>query len=73
MHRGSLIRGNRQLPFKARVLQEAASADRWTSKILAYPCFGRGFREAIASTRLAILQFVLAIPRMDFKLGEFGS
>ena len=41
------------------MLQEAASADRWTSKVLSYPCFG--FREAIASTRLVNLQFVLAV------------
>ena len=41
------------------MLQEAASVDRWTSKVLAYPCFG--FREAIASTRLVNLQFVLAV------------
>ena len=36
-----------------RMLQEAAPADRWTAKLLAYPCFDHGFRQAVLSTRLA--------------------
>ena len=44
-----------------RMLQDAAPADRWTAKLLAYPCFDDGFRQAILSTRLANLQFVLSV------------
>ena len=44
-----------------RMLQEAAPADRWTVKILSFPSFDHGFREAIVGSRLANLQFVLAI------------
>ncbi|CAE7234035.1 unnamed protein product [Symbiodinium sp. CCMP2592] len=40
---------------------EAAPADRWTAKILAYPCFDHGFRQAIVATRLAEIPFVLAM------------
>ena len=43
------------------MLQEAALADRWTVKILSFPTFDHGFREAIAGSRLAYLQFVLAV------------
>ena len=44
-----------------RMLQDAAPADRWTAKLLAYPCFDDGFRQAVLSTRLANLQFVLSV------------
>ena len=44
-----------------RMLREAAPADRWAAKILAYPCFDDGFRQAILATRLVELPFVLAI------------
>eukprot|EP00439_Symbiodinium_sp_Y106_P048358 s4567_g6.t1 len=43
------------------MLQDAAPADRWTAKLLAYPCFDNGFRQAVLSTRLANLQFVLSV------------
>ena len=43
------------------MLQDAAPADRWTAKLLAYPCFDDGFRQAVLSTRLANLQFVLSV------------
>ncbi|CAE7931315.1 unnamed protein product [Symbiodinium necroappetens] len=43
------------------MLQEAAPADRWTAKILAYPCFDRHFVEALLRTRLSNLQLVLAM------------
>ena len=44
-----------------RMLREAAPADRWAAKILAYPCFDDGFHQAILATRLVELPFVLAI------------
>ncbi|CAE7840542.1 unnamed protein product [Symbiodinium sp. CCMP2592] len=44
-----------------RMLREAAPADRWTAKILAYPCFDHGFRQAIVATRLAEIPFVLSM------------
>ena len=40
-----------------RMLREAAPADRWAAKILAYPCFDDGFRQAILATRLVELPF----------------
>ena len=43
------------------MLQEAAPANRWTAKILAYPCFDRPFVEAPLRTRLSNLQLVLAM------------
>ena len=43
------------------MLQEAAPADRRTVKILSFPTFDHDFHEAIAGSRLANLQFVLAV------------
>ncbi|CAE7458044.1 unnamed protein product [Symbiodinium sp. CCMP2592] len=48
-------------PTSFRMLREAAPADRWTAKILAYPCFDHGFRQAIVATRLAEIPFVLSM------------
>ncbi|CAE7906322.1 unnamed protein product, partial [Symbiodinium necroappetens] len=51
----------RQPAAENRMLREAAPADRWAAKILAYPCFDGAFRQALVATRLVELPFVLAI------------
>ena len=63
MHSSSLAKalGEPAAFARGRKLQEAAPADRWTVKILSFPIFDHGFREAIAGSRLANLQFVLAV------------
>ena len=43
------------------MLQVATPADRWTAKILAYPCFDAPFAQAIFGTRLSNLQVVPAM------------
>ncbi|CAE7771734.1 unnamed protein product [Symbiodinium sp. CCMP2592] len=43
------------------MLQVTASPDRWTAKILAYPCFDAAFVSALLGTQLANLQVVLAM------------
>ena len=53
------------------MLREAAPADRWAAKILAYPCFDGAFRQALVATRLVELPFVLAIEASS--PGEFAA
>ncbi|CAE7825222.1 unnamed protein product [Symbiodinium sp. CCMP2592] len=48
-------------PTSFRMLQVTASQDRWTAKILAYPCFDAAFVSALLGTQLANLQVVLAM------------
>ncbi|CAE7525787.1 unnamed protein product, partial [Symbiodinium sp. CCMP2456] len=53
------------------MLREAAPADRWAAKILAYPCFDGAFCQALVATRLVELPFVLAIEASS--PGEFAA